>query len=270
MEFYLGAPPPSMTADQYLKASQMAAQAWSHGDVACTGLIISVEKESAATADIGLDGKNVIVFRQDNWCQNGDAVDGPCYPSNAFAVTSDFKNDTTGEIGDADIEINAINITWADLVANPNLANGSTADFQNTLTHEFGDVIGLAHPCYSLNDGPTVLKDNNGVDEPYCSSPDLPLSVIDATMYPDVPMSDTQRRTLSPDDEQAVCDIYPNTSATCSSGSAPGCAMVALSDSHPSRGWTLGLVSGLAGLLLALAFRRSSLRRSHARPRSAV
>ncbi len=257
MEIFLGAPPPAMTADQYFNASQMAAQAWSHSSVACTGLSLAIQRESAATAAVGLDGKNVIVFIQDSWCKNSDATDGPCYPQNALAVTSDFKNDTTGEIGDADIEFNAVYVTWADLVTNPTLASSTTADFQNTLTHELGHVIGLAHPCYSSNDGTPILKDNNGNDELTCGAANLPLSVTEATMYPSVPMNDTQRRTLSPDDQQAVCDIYPYTSATCSTGSAQGCVIGGQPNIRPSQTWALGLFASLVGLLVALAYRRS-------------
>lgn len=270
MEIYLGAPPPTMTADQYFKASQLAAQAWSHDAVACTGLTVSVQRESAATADIGHDGKNVVVFRQDAWCKDSDATDGPCYPSNALAVTTDFKSNVTGEIVDADIEINATSISWADLVTNPDLANSSTADFQNTLTHELGHVIGLTHNCYSPNDETPVLKDNNGNDELTCSNPDVPQSVSDATMYPVVPMSDTERRTLSPDDEQAVCDIYPYADATCPSGSASGCSIGDSSGDRPGRRWALGLVAGIVGLLLAVSRHGSRRRRSTTRLRPAV
>ncbi len=249
-----------MTADQYLDATRLAGRAWSYPALTCTDLSISVQKESQATAEVGLDLKNVIVFRRDTWCENSDATEGPCYPANALAVTTVFKSTTTGEIVDADIELNAVSISWADLVANPALAeNPDTADLQNTLTHEFGHVIGLAHPCYSPNDGPTVLDDNTGNPEPDCSSPNLPLSVTEATMYPVVPMSDTQRRTLSPDDQAGICDIYPYTFATCPSGAAQGCAVVAPAANHRSRNWSPGLVAGTAGLLLAFVFRRSRL-----------
>jgi len=256
MEIYLGAPPPTMTADQYFNASQMAAQAWSHSALACSGLSLTIQRESAATTDVGLDGRNVIVFRQDSWCKDSNATDGPCYPPNALAVTSDFKNETTGEIGDADIEINAVSVSWADLVTNPTLATSGTADFQNTLTHELGHVIGLAHPCYSSNDGTPLLKDNNGNDELTCGSANLSLSVIDSTMYPVLPMSDTQRRTLSPDDQQAACDIYPYTAAACPSSSTQGCA-ISGQPGRPSQAWAFGLFAGIVGLLVTLAYRRS-------------
>jgi len=257
MEIYLGAPPPTMTADQYFNASQLAAQAWSHGSLDCSGLALSIQRESAATAGAGLDGKNVIIFLSDNWCKDSNATDGPCYPKNALAVTSDFKNDKTGEIGDADIEFNAVYVDWADLVANPTLANSTTADFQNTLTHELGHVIGLAHPCYSANDGTPVLKDNYGNDEFTCGKADVPLTVMESTMYPSLPMNDTQRRTLSPDDQQGVCDIYPFTSATCPASSSQGCAIGGQASGRPSQTWPLGLFASVVLLFATFAYRRS-------------
>jgi hypothetical protein len=253
MDIYLGAPPPNMTAEQYWNASQLAAQAWSHADIACTGLTITMTRNEAATADVGFDRKNVIVFRQDNWCQPATAQDPapPCYPANAMAVTTLVKNKITGEIVDADTEINAVHFAWADLVANPAEANGSTADFQNTLTHELGHVIGLAHNCYIPNDGPAPLVDNTGKPEIACGASNVPASVTDATMYPVVATSDTDRRTLSPDDEQAVCDIYPGQTVFLGGS---GCA-VASPAFASDRGWAIGLACFLA--MAALAYLRS-------------
>jgi hypothetical protein len=257
MDIYLGAPPPNMTADEYWAASQLAAQAWSHGDIACTSLTISMTRNEAATADAVFDRKNIVVFRQDTWCQPADPTDPsppPCYPANAMAVTTLFKNKATGEIVDADMEINAVNFAWADLVANPAEANGSTADFQNTLTHELGHVIGLAHNCYLPNDGPTPLADNTGNPEIDCRAANVPASLTDATMYPVVPTSDTERRTLSPDDAQAVCDIYPGQTAFLGGS---GCAVVGPAPVSPNRGWAIGLASFIAMAFAVMAYRRS-------------
>jgi hypothetical protein len=257
MAIYLGAPPPNMTADEYWNASQLAAQAWSHSDIACTSLTISMSRNEAATADAVFDRKNVLVFRQDNWCQQADPTDPsppPCYPANAMAVTTLVKNKTTGEIVDADMEINAVNFAWADLVANPAEAKGRTADFQNTLTHELGHVVGLAHNCYLPNDGPTPLTDNTGNPEIDCRDSNVPASVTDATMYPVVATSDTERRTLSPDDAQAVCDIYPGQTAFLGGS---GCAVVGPASVGLDRGWAIGLACFLSLALAVTAYRRS-------------
>jgi len=253
---YLGAPPPKMTLDEYWHASQMAAQAWGHGAIACTALTINISKEEVATAEVGFDRVNVIVLRRDSWCQPIDPADPappPCYPANAMAVTTLFKNKTTGEIVDADMEINAMSFAWADLVANPELADGRTADFQNTLTHELGHVIGLAHTCYSSNDGPTPLLDNTGKPEIVCGSSNVPASVTSSTMFPVVATSDTERRTLSPDDTLAACEIYPNPMAILAGS---GCAVSGPPSSKPDRGWLGGLVCFVAFVMAVTAFCR--------------
>jgi hypothetical protein len=263
MDIYLGSPPPTLTADQYWNASKLAARAWSHNDLACTGLSISVTKEPGVTADVGFDQKNVIVFRTDTWCaqsSSDELAPKQCYQANAMAVTTLFKNKTTGEIVDADMEINAVNFTWADLVAQPTLATGNTVDFQNTLTHELGHVIGLAHNCYTPNDGPAPLMDNTGNPEVACAGASA--AVTEATMYPAVPTSDTDRRTLSPDDQKAACEIYPNTEASCVSFlGGGGCAVGGAKPTAPSRAWAVGLMSCLALAFAAVAFLRSRISR---------
>jgi hypothetical protein len=261
MDIYLGTPPPTMTADQYWNASQLAAQAWSHDDVACTGLSISMTKHAESMADVGLDGKNVIVFRQDTWCTPSTSTDAgadeqTCYAANVMAVTTLFKKTKTGEIVDADMEINAVNYAWANLITDPTLADGFTADFQNTLTHELGHVIGLAHNCYISNDGPTPLTDNMGNIEVSCGSANVPATVTDATMYPVVSTDDTERRSLSPDDEQAVCDIYPSSQGVCGASSGSGCTVASRVPTRSTRVWVMGLACCLAFGFATLARRR--------------
>ena len=159
------------------------------------------------------------------------------------------------------MEINAVDFAWADLAANPAQADGRTADFQNTLTHELGHVIGLAHNCYATSDGPAPLADNTGNPEVLCGGADTPASVYDATMYPVVGLSDVARRTLSSDDAQAACDVYPSSQSLCGVSSS-GCSMLAGSAPiRPSRRWGVVL-----GGLLALSFATLALRRPRRRP----
>jgi hypothetical protein len=211
MQMYLGAPPPLMSASEYFSAGQQAASAWSQESLPCTEVKLAVNDIAQPSSDavVGLDLKNVIVFRQDIWCEHplpSDGTSPTCYPPSALAVTTVFKSTSTGEIVDADLEINAVSFFWADLVSHPEQADGHTADFQNTVTHELGHVLGLDHNCANTQ---PLLKDNTGNDEPSCSGLNVPASVTEATMYPVVPLSDTLRRTLAADDEQAMCDIYP-------------------------------------------------------------
>jgi uncharacterized protein (TIGR03382 family) len=132
-----------------------------------------------------------------------------------LAITSVFQLKTTGEIVDTDMEVNAYNFTWGDFVGHPEQFVYNTNDFQGAVTHELGHVIGLDHTCFNPStrpDGTPVPRpvDNNGDPVPDCS-PDNPPSIKEATMYVsvDTPSSEVEMRSLSPDDIQGACDIYP-------------------------------------------------------------
>ena len=235
MRVYLGSPPPVLTADALFAASVQAASAWSYPTLACTDVRLGMVEESEATADVGNDATNMIVFRQDTWCRQPTSVDDAgvpqpdCFPSSALAVTSIFKNSKTGEILDADIEFNGVNYTWGDLVGQPDLRTSTTADFQNALTHELGHVLGLDHNCYTKSDNQPRSNDNTGAPEADCyNNPTLDATVADATMYPSVILSDTLRRDLSEDDQQGICGIYPHEHEICPAvPSGGGCAVMA-------------------------------------------
>jgi LPXTG-motif cell wall-anchored protein len=266
MQIYLGSAPPVLTADALFAASVQAAAVWSYPALACTDIRLTMVAEPQASANVGHDSLNVIVFRQDSWCRQPTPVDDAgtpqpdCFPASALAVTSVFKNAKTGEILDADIEFNAVDYSWGDLVGQPDLSTSTTADFQNALTHELGHVLGLDHNCFAKSDEQARLNDNTGAPEIDCyGNPTLPDSVINATMYPSVVLSDTQRRTLSSDDELGVCDVYPHVHDVCPAlPSDSGCSVLAPGTRHrPQTGPQTALLFTTMGLLLAaLSFLR--------------
>jgi len=193
-----------MTPAQVGVAATAAAGAWSRTQVACTFMDVEVDVSSDPTHPAGSDPYNVLVFK-DPWCD--PAHPGQCEPS-ALAITSVWANKKTGVIHDGDIEVNAdpsLSV-WADLDIDPELWKN---DLQNALTHEMGHLIGLDHNCYS----PTTAKnsrpmiDDQGNAVPDCA--DAPDDVQAATMFNSAKPGDMTKRTLSPDDLQAVCDIYP-------------------------------------------------------------
>jgi hypothetical protein len=256
MHIYLGSAPPVLTASDFFAASAQAAATWSYPAVARTDIRLVMVAEAEASAEVGNDDKNVIVLRQGTWCRPDGSVDdagvpqSECFPPSALAITSVVKNSKTGEILDADIEFNAVNYTWGDLVGHPSLATATTADFQNALTHELGHVLGLDHNCYAKSDLQDRLNDNTGVPEVDCYG-NPPDSVAAATMYPSVMLSDTLRRTLTADDELGVCEIYPHLHNACPTASSDsGCSILATA--KPDRSQTKVLVSAV-GCLLALA-----------------
>lgn len=110
---------------------------------------------------------NIVVFRDDSW-EREDAQD-------AVALTSVSFNERTGEILDADIEINAT----IRLSTSANVPVDGY-DLSSILTHEAGHFLGLAHSTSR-----------------------------DATMYPIYDRGTGDFRTLSDDDVAGICAIYP-------------------------------------------------------------
>jgi hypothetical protein len=128
---------------------------------------------------------NVVLFQDNDWKYRG--IDG------TLAKTSVTYNDDTGEIYDADIEVNAANneVTIDD--ADPEY------DLQAILTHEVGHFIGIAHSPRS-----------------------------DAVMYASYSPGSVAQRKLTDDDIAALCTIYPSTyTAACNTepknGFSPTC-----------------------------------------------
>jgi hypothetical protein len=266
MEFSLGAPPPELDAQGYLSAAKAAGAAWSQASLdginRCTNVIFAVVSVPDDAGQIGLDYHNRLIFRQGQWCSDPLPKDGSCYDPSALALTSVFQNTDTGEILDADLEVNATDFTWGDYAAHPEQFEANTHDFQGTITHEFGHVIGLSHTCFTAGqtfaDGTFMPRplDNNGNPVPDCG-PDNPPAIMQATMYVSVakPSAEVDLRSLSPDDMQAACDIYPfSTNFECvapsrlGSTSDGGCSY-----SGPTRRDSVAGV--LAILALGLAFR---------------
>lgn len=253
MDIFLGAPPPVLTAEQFLQAATLSGQAWSHPFLSCSALRLSVTANPDATADVGYDKRNIIAFRTGAWCAEASAGTTPdpttCYSHAALAVTTLFKNKNTGEILDADIAFNAVDYTWGDEVGLPQLDTGNTVDFQNALTHELGHVAGLDHSCYAPSDNQPRQLDNTGSPELDCyNNLSLPAAIAGSTMYPSVSLSDTERRDLAPDDQQGICDIYPYSAGD-------GCGCGTLGRRLPS-GFA-GVASVLAGLLALVVRRRA-------------
>ena len=116
---------------------------------------------------------NVIFFRDNEWLHKD--VD------NTLAKTTVTFNANTGEILDADMEVNTAHneVTVSD--AKP------AYDLQSIMTHEVGHFLGLAHSPFP-----------------------------EATMFASYEPGMTEQRTLSNDDVAAVCAAYPpDRAATC-------------------------------------------------------
>jgi hypothetical protein len=221
-------------------------QAWSEVPCGKSGnaSITFQEQDPVACkkSEYNKDGKNVnvVLFQDDDWKYRG--IDG------TLAKTSVTYNDETGEIYDADIEINAANNTVT-ITDNPLKIE---YDLQAIVTHEVGHFIGIAH------------------------SPDQA-----AVMFASYSPGSISQRTLTPDDVGAVCAIYPpgraadcnveprgGFGASCDPAKKGGlCAVAAVGgdagdpDGRGGVAASLGVV-GLGTLAAALARRAQSRRRS--------
>jgi hypothetical protein len=110
---------------------------------------------------------NVILFRDDTWPHDD--------PNNTLALTTVTYNPSTGELYDADMEINTAQHTFT--LADPIPPDGF--DFASAVTHESGHFLGLAH------------------------TPD-----DHATMFARYTQGATTMRNLAADDVAGICSVY--------------------------------------------------------------
>jgi hypothetical protein len=248
-----------MTSDQIMHAATAAAATWGRGSNACTFLEINVTESMDLTPKAALDYTNALVFRTLSWCGPPDPSTGGCsYASEALAITSVFVDKANGEIIDGDIEVNAKNFSWTDLDSDP--TGKGKQDLQNALTHEMGHLIGLDHTCVTAGTPGDPPLDNLGNPVPSCDS--APPDVQATTMFASAIPGDVGKRTLAPDDIQAVCDIYPigNDPMKCPvKDEPPSKSACAWAPSSGSGGAGLGALGALA---LALTARRRRARRA--------
>jgi hypothetical protein len=150
--------------------------------------------------------QHTIVFRDDDWPHNDNA--------NTLALTTVTFDPDTGEIYDADMEINSAQQTltaWDP--TNPYATIPADGfDFLSIVTHETGHFLGMAH------------------------SGDM-----QATMFAHYTMGQTVMRLLTADDVAGICSIYPPGGTRNASPLAvppDGVVPEDACDGTPRHGWT--------------------------------
>jgi hypothetical protein len=235
-----------------IAAVQGSFAAWSYagadaGKASCTSFHFVFDGSTSSLAT-GNDGQNLVVFRHGS-CETTVPSSDPCHTAqncpdthncwdgtspSIIALTSTWFRESTGEIVDADMELNAWDgvapaftnagpfyFTCVDPVGSesapsnacgaPGAADCIRIDVRNTVTHEAGHVLGLAHNCY--------LAGSNSYGAPLCTAANQGL-YGPATMYPSAPPYQVTKRTLTQDDIDGVCATYPISTGSggCSQG----------------------------------------------------
>ncbi len=120
------------------------------------------------------DKQNLIVWHEDQWPPAG--VGDRMITEEMPAVTTVVFDVDTGVIIDADIDLNGVHFFWT-VSDDPNQV---ITDIQSIVTHEIGHLLGLDHS-----------------EDP------------ETTMYPSTTEGQTHKRSLSQDDQDGICFIYP-------------------------------------------------------------
>lgn len=196
--------PPTLAFDA-IRRSFLTWSGASCSDLAFPDLGISENPADRRTGYVpGGFNRNLVFFRTANCAGGavpaGDAClsEGGCgnkydcweKAGGVIATTTTTSNRFTGQIADSDIEVNdapgpdGLKFTFTAIDGPPCLDTNQTncvrIDIRNTITHEAGHSVGLDHST-----DPT------------------------ATMYATAPEGETAKRFLHPDDELAICAIYP-------------------------------------------------------------
>lgn len=194
-----------------LEAVKGSFEQWSTPD--CTLLTFAYDGDTSNNVAgydpaSGAVNDNLVIWHFDEWA----------YEASGIALTTTTYRVETGEIVDADMELNGRDFKFAVLAD----VDPLYTDIANTVTHEAGHFVGLDH-----------------ASDPH------------ATMYPTAPYGEISKRQLAQDDIDGICEIYPGTKDA-DGGEYHDCSCASV-----DVGGTAALGS-FAAVLLVLAFALAS------------
>lgn len=163
---------------------------------ACTDLAFIHERTVIQASE--LENENEVALILSGWqTELGNHRD-------AVGLTTVGYTGSNGHIGRGRIEINEEHFDLAD--ADTECPARPVRDLASVLVHEAGHFIGFAHPCEYVFD-----EDEKRCGRPFCTAlleNGQPPEDI-TTMWPNIDTCDTRYRTLTVDDLDGLCTIYP-------------------------------------------------------------
>jgi hypothetical protein len=263
--------PGGCPSDAAAAAIERGFSAWPQMAQACTDVAF-VPAETTNSRKALRDGQNVVLFRNrscgslvppippDHPCHSPEAVEDcssafDCWDEtveDVIATTSVSYVAGTGEILEADMEINAMDSAGTSGFFMTCSDTAPATDIQNVVTHEAGHFLGLAHACEdSTTRSPAV--DFTVAGCPGNTNP---------TMFPISPPGELSKRSLELDDVAGVCFLYPRGDA------APECPGVLPQPARADRASSCGFGSAEPGALALLAIAAILPRRRGRRART--
>lgn len=175
---------PKLAQEVLVGAMKWAGDQWSSSNASDLRFVLG---EPVTQRWVGYDWShnkpnyNLVTVRKS---KEGDFYSEWLHASRTIALTSITYIRSSGEIVDADIELNAEKFTFTDCPIDSSTCI-TLYDLKNTLTHEYGHVLGLNHPS----------ADRNGSHH--------------TTMFAESMKGETAKRILSEDDKFGLNFLYP-------------------------------------------------------------
>jgi len=134
--------PNELSASELSDELRAAASTWSYPIVPCTSLQIEVASPQRKLR-AEEDGVWTFVFRQSAWCHNERCGTTSTFPIRAAAMTTVYpKGAGPGSVREADVELNAVHLSWKDGVGPK-----PVVPMRAVLVHELGHVLGFPDVC---------------------------------------------------------------------------------------------------------------------------